>query len=227
MTKAYKPSENLTIDEQLFRYKGRTKFTQYMPSKPAKYGIKIWWISVSENYYPLSGQIYTGKSTLGREINQGEQVVKNLAGAYKGSGRNITTDNFFTTVPLAKFLLSWRLTILGTIRKNKKYIPREMAPSKSREEYSSLFAYHENITLCSYVPKKEKAVILLSTIHTGNVFSGSKRKPEIVEFYNRTKSGVDTMDQLKTRKSCQKCTQPVCDKHANTITICKSCPANI
>ncbi|XP_017795845.1 PREDICTED: piggyBac transposable element-derived protein 4-like [Habropoda laboriosa] len=83
LTKAYKPSENLTIDEQLFPYKGRTKFTQYMPSKPAKYGIKIWWLSDSENYYPLSGQIYTGKSTLGREINQGERVVKDLAGAYK------------------------------------------------------------------------------------------------------------------------------------------------
>ncbi|KOC68994.1 hypothetical protein WH47_09551 [Habropoda laboriosa] len=47
---------NLTIDEQLFPYKGRTKLTQYIPSKPAKYGIKIWWLSDSENYYPLSGQ---------------------------------------------------------------------------------------------------------------------------------------------------------------------------
>lgn len=30
----YRPTENLTIDEQLFPFRGRTKFTQYIPSKP-------------------------------------------------------------------------------------------------------------------------------------------------------------------------------------------------
>ncbi|XP_054746362.1 piggyBac transposable element-derived protein 3-like [Anastrepha obliqua] len=38
---SYKPSEYLTVDEQLFPYRGRTRFTQYIPSKPAKYGIKV------------------------------------------------------------------------------------------------------------------------------------------------------------------------------------------
>ena len=35
------PSECVTIDEQLVPFRGRCKFKQYMPSKPAKYGIKI------------------------------------------------------------------------------------------------------------------------------------------------------------------------------------------
>ena len=56
LAKAYKPSANLTVDEQLFPYRGRTRFTQYMPSKPVKYGIKIWWLCDSKNSYPLSGQ---------------------------------------------------------------------------------------------------------------------------------------------------------------------------
>lgn len=42
LRKYYRPTENLTVDEQLFPYRGRTKFTQYIPSKPAKYGIKVW-----------------------------------------------------------------------------------------------------------------------------------------------------------------------------------------
>lgn len=40
----YKPMECLTVDEQLYPYRGRTRFIQYIPSKPAKYGIKVWWI---------------------------------------------------------------------------------------------------------------------------------------------------------------------------------------
>jgi len=30
------------IDEQLLPFRGRNGFRQYMPTKPSKYGIKIW-----------------------------------------------------------------------------------------------------------------------------------------------------------------------------------------
>jgi len=204
LRKYYRPTENLTIDEQLFPYRGRMKFKQYIPSKPAKYGIKIWWICDAENYYPLTGQIYTGKSSTGREVNQGERVVKELVAPYKGSGRNITTDNFFTTLPLAKHLLSWNLTIVGTLKKNKSYIPQEMAPSNSRQVFSTVYGFQNNVTICSYVPKKKKAVILLSTMHHTIATSGEKEKPEIVHFYNKTKSGVDVMDHLLGQYSTQR-----------------------
>ncbi|XP_011859481.1 PREDICTED: piggyBac transposable element-derived protein 4-like isoform X1 [Vollenhovia emeryi] len=131
LSQMYKPTENLTIDEQLYPFRGRTKFTQYIPSKPAKYGIKIWWICDAENAYPLRGIIYTGKTGNVREKYQGERVVKELAIAYKvGSSRNICMDNYFTTLPLAKHLLSWNLTLVGTLKKNKPYVPSVMAPYK-------------------------------------------------------------------------------------------------
>ena len=75
-------------------------------------------------------------------------------------------DYFFTSLSLAQRLLSWNLTIVGTLKKNKPYIQPIMGPNKSRELYSSIFAFHENITMCSYVPKKNKPVILLSTMHS-------------------------------------------------------------
>lgn len=37
----YVPGTNVTVDEQLFAFRGGTGFTQYMPSKPAKYAIKV------------------------------------------------------------------------------------------------------------------------------------------------------------------------------------------
>ncbi|XP_073528957.1 uncharacterized protein [Phyllobates terribilis] len=38
----YKPGPYITVDEQLFPSKTRCPFTQYMPSKPDKYGHKYW-----------------------------------------------------------------------------------------------------------------------------------------------------------------------------------------
>lgn len=113
----FPPYESITVDEQLFPYRGRTKFTQYMPSKPAKYGIKIWWACDSKTSYPLNGQIYTGKVEGIRDVNQGERIVKELVAPYKNTGRNVTTDNFFTTVPLANHLLSWNMSTVGTLKK--------------------------------------------------------------------------------------------------------------
>lgn len=96
--RAYKPYECIIIDEQLFPFRDHTKFTQYIPSKPAKYGIKVFWACDALNSYPLQGQIYTGKPIDGpRQVNVGERTVLDLVSLYKGSGRNVTTDNFFTT----------------------------------------------------------------------------------------------------------------------------------
>jgi hypothetical protein len=53
LAKNYSPYENITIDEQLFPYRGKTKFTQYIPSKPAKYGTRTWWACDSKTKYPV------------------------------------------------------------------------------------------------------------------------------------------------------------------------------
>lgn len=73
---------------------GRTGFTQYIPSKPAKDGIKIWCICDAENTYPLQGIMFIGKKDNTREKNQGERVVKELAVPYRRSGRNICMHTF-------------------------------------------------------------------------------------------------------------------------------------
>ena len=89
------------------------------------------------------------------------------------------------------------MTFVGTIRKNKTCVPKEFLTNRSRLEFSSLFGFQKNCTLVSYVSKKRKAVILLSTMHhTPNVTSDEIMKPEIILDYNMTKGGVDTSDQM-------------------------------
>ncbi|XP_035215097.1 uncharacterized protein LOC118188710 [Stegodyphus dumicola] len=54
------------------------------------------------------------------------------------------------------------------------------------------------MTLMSYVTKENKMVLILSTMHHDDVTDESreKNKPQMITFYNATKSGVDTVDQL-------------------------------
>ena len=54
-----------------------------------------------------------------RETNLGSKVVLKLSEPFQKSGRNITSDNFFTNLELGRKLLMQNLTIVGTIRKNR------------------------------------------------------------------------------------------------------------
>lgn len=84
LTRGYKPYECLTIDEQLFPYRDQTKFTQYIPSKPAKYSIEVFWACDFSYAYPLQGQLFTRKPLEGeRQANVGERTVLDLVAAYK------------------------------------------------------------------------------------------------------------------------------------------------
>ena len=70
---------------------------------------------------------------------------------------------------------------------------------------STLFRFHEKVTIYSYVPKKNKAVILLSTMHNDAKTSDkADQKPEMILFYKKTKAGVDTMDQMCARYTTQR-----------------------
>lgn len=205
LKKHYLPGENITVDEQLVPFRGRCPFRQYMPSKPDKYGMKIWWACDSETYYPLNGIPYIGKE--GNQIAKGlaTQVVEQLVQPYYNTNRNVTFDNYFTDLSLAKTLLTNGLTSVGTVRKNKRFIPTEFLPNRKREEQTSIFGFTEKASLVSYVPKKNKSVLALSTMHhTNNCNDDVKKKPEIILYYNSTKCGVDTLDQLAHKYTCKR-----------------------
>lgn len=209
LAKNYEPHENITVDEQLFPYRGKTKFTQYIPSKPAKYGIKVWWVYDSKTKYPLQGKLYTGREDgEEREGNQGEKVLLQLVNRYSNSGRTVIADNFFTTLEVAKRLAKNGISFVGNIQANKRCVPEDMKKNPSRPVLSSLFGFHENlISICSYVPKRNKVVNLISTLHHKKHVEGRAMKPEAISFYNTTKAGANGMDQMVTQFSSKRSTK--------------------
>ncbi len=105
-------------------------------------------------------------------------------------------DNFFTSVPLAKELQTKKLTLIGTLRKNKPELPMEFQSNKNREVGSSLFGFQDGLSIVSYVPKYNKAVLLLSSKHHNNQVDNKTGKPIAILDYNKTKGAVDTVDQM-------------------------------
>ncbi|XP_047099197.1 piggyBac transposable element-derived protein 4-like [Schistocerca piceifrons] len=204
------PTDLLTADEQLVPFRGRCSFTQYMPSKPAKYGIKIFWLCEATSAYASDRIVCTGRKPYEPiQKNVGLNVVKDLAKSIEESSKNITVDNFFTSVQLAEEMLQKQITVVGTIKQNKPEIPNEMKLSASRAIHSSLFAFRGDTTMVSYVPKMKKSVVLIGTMHHDRNIdeTHAKKKPDIMKFYNSTKGGVDQMDQKICYYTCKRQTR--------------------
>ena len=78
--------------------------------------------------------------------------------------------------------------------------------AKSRQTKTSVFGFNDQLKMVSYVPKKNKAVILLSTMHHGIsiVEEDSKKRPEIIKFYNEIKIDIDPVDQMVLTYTCKR-----------------------
>ena len=57
----YTSGGSLTVDEQLMPTGGRCNLSQYIPGKPGKYGMKIFWCCESDTVYPLNAGVYLGR----------------------------------------------------------------------------------------------------------------------------------------------------------------------
>ena len=90
-----------------------------MPTKPAKYGIKLWLCCDAETKYVHNASVYCGKENASEAAcrDLGGKVVRQLLEPLHCEGRNITTDNYFTSLGLARDLLkAKKATLVGTIR---------------------------------------------------------------------------------------------------------------
>ncbi|KAE9525673.1 hypothetical protein AGLY_014200 [Aphis glycines] len=107
------PDEDLAVDETMVPFRGRLGFRQYIPGKSHKYGVKLFKLC-GTNGYTYNVQIYAGKSQVdGKGLAC--KVVLNLCQMYLNANRTITTDNFYTSLPLAYELLKNKTHLTGTL----------------------------------------------------------------------------------------------------------------
>ena len=191
-------SEFLTIDEMLVPFRGRCSFIQYITSKPAKYGVKIFTLSDANTFFTGNLEVYCGKQPTGpyEVSNSPADIIEKLISHLKGTCRNLTTDNWYISYTLVMSLLQDKITVVGTLKKNKREIPAKFLPNKQKPISSSMCGFQKHATLVFFTSKKKKSVVLLSTMHRDAAVDAETKKPEIIHFYNSMKREVDTVDQL-------------------------------
>lgn len=105
----------------------------------------------------------------------------------------MTTDNLITSLPITeKRFTEYSLTMIGTIRKNKREIPG--AFKTSHIAGTTLLPYTANKILILYSPKANKIVLILSTLNQSPAIDGVTQKPVAVLNYNGKKGGTDMLD---------------------------------
>ena len=72
------------------------------------------------------------------------------------NGRNVTTDNFFTSAKLATQLIQKQTSLVGTLNKNRREVPVSLKKRKEKPHSSKLFKSGDITYLTVYRGKKEK-----------------------------------------------------------------------
>ena len=124
-------------------------------SKPRNYGIKLWVAADPENFCAWNMKVQTGKSNGVRDKKQDLRVVKVTVCHMYGTGRDVTSNNFFRSCELSNFLLTWNMTVFGILRKNKPEVPALFLSGKQRDVHSSIFGCTSGLSRVSCTSKKQ------------------------------------------------------------------------
>jgi len=125
-----------------------------------------------------------------------KSVISKLEESVDIRGRNLTTDRYYTSYELAEYLLEHKITLVGTLQKNRRGIPAEVKSTHGREHFSYEVYWsrtNDNISMHSYVVKPKsstmKNVLLLASMPPllGRTTDDGQLKPAIYKFYDFTK----------------------------------------
>ena len=75
---AFYPERDLSLDEMVVKWKGRSKFKMYNPNKPEKYHIKTFGLCDSITGYAYNLLIYFGKETSYQDGIEGRAIRESI-----------------------------------------------------------------------------------------------------------------------------------------------------
>ncbi|CAF3396410.1 unnamed protein product [Rotaria sp. Silwood2] len=204
--------EKLSVDEQIIPFKGKSIMKQHMPSKPNRWGYKMFLLAGGESGICYDFIFYTGKSDK-PEYGFCTNIVLDLRETVpQAINHKVYCDNYFTTIRLHVELKKVGTYVVGTVRPNRltdliMKNGKELS-SKGRGAMDHRVAEVDGVALC--VPRwyDNNVVNCLSTLHGCEPVNSVERwsskqkkhiqivRPHVVKAYNQHMGGVDLMDML-------------------------------
>lgn len=131
--KYYDP-EIVCVDESLIPFRGRIIFKQYIKQKRHKYDIKTFKLCAAPEF-TITFPIYCGKKT-DAEKTTPTNVVMSLCQNIFDKDHTLCTDNWYTSIDLAKKLIAENTHLIRTMRSNRRGIPKDLVAKRlKRDEY--------------------------------------------------------------------------------------------
>ena len=129
------------------------------------------------------GYTYNVKVYAGKEDRQYEDVatsvVMQLMDGYLDAGRTLCTDNFYTSVPLARELLKRKTHLVGTVRTNRKMLPADVTGAKLKVGETVARQSSDGIVIQKWRDRRD--VLTLSTKHDDTMVTVSRRRATVLK----------------------------------------------
>lgn len=164
------PSSNMSIDEMIARFSGRSAHTVRIKNKPTPEGYKI--LSLCDAGYTYAF-IFTSRIQNQPEVQQisnlskvGNEVYHLVSQLPQNKAFNIYMDNYFSSIKLFNYLREKKIGACGTVRKNSANFPQILKVDK-KLEWDTLSGVVVNDVL-AILWMDNGPVTMLSTIHQIN-----------------------------------------------------------
>ena len=201
---AYYPDRELSVDETIIPFKGRTAMKVYKPNKPHKWGLNCWNLAEAKTGYVWKSELYQGKRNNQTEVGLYHDVVTTLCQPVYNRGHRVYMDNLFTSPTLFDCLSNHGTGACGTLRTNRVGTPDDIKKAKLKASDPLLSVRDGKALYVSWFDKRQVNVV--STVHNATTFKKNVRargqntprnvdKPVVIECYTKFMGGVDRADQ--------------------------------
>lgn len=206
MSEIYYPGREISLDESMVLWRGRLIFRQYIPNKRHRYGIKLYMITTPTGIV-LKCLVYTGMLDDSGGKGHAEKVVMKLLDGILDVGHSVFMDNYYNTYELVKRLAERKTHCTGTIRSNRKTLPKEVVEAKLKKG-ETLAKYADGVMIGKW--RDKRFVMYISNeykndmVETQNRRNETKLKPMPIKQYNAYMAGIDKKDQMLSYYPCDR-----------------------
>ena len=175
----YDLAQEVAIDESLLLWKGRLLFKQYLPLKRSRFGVKLYKLCESCTGYTYRFQVYAGKDSSfaipaqaaqpGTDLSATEKIVWYSIMPLLNKGHRLYVDNFYTSLQLFDQLHKNGTPACGSIRSNRKGLPKQLVSKKQKPGESSLLR-SGHLLAVKFTAKKDIYMLVSSYNHVCWIF---------------------------------------------------------
>lgn len=207
-------SSHISIDETIVPYFGRHGTKQHIHGKPIRFGYKLW-SAATRHGYLVNCELYQGASGPGLkmqpELGLGAAVISELHSRLPQDMKpyNLYFDNFFTGLPLLKYLREQNVGATGTIRETRMENCNMPSSKEMKKEPRGKLCYKFSKEIIAAKWHDNSIVNIVSNCHALEPitkvdrvgFVNKKRAkiqvdcPALVRMYNKYMGGVDRFDE--------------------------------